>query len=50
MSPGARIVRLDAVAYLWKEIGTSCIHRPQTHAVVKFLRELLATSRPKCGC
>ncbi|MHB8899405.1 MAG: alpha-amylase family glycosyl hydrolase, partial [Thermoguttaceae bacterium] len=24
---GARMVRLDAIGYLWKEIGTSCIHR-----------------------
>jgi len=37
---GARMVRLDAVAYLWKEIGTSCIHLPQTHQVVKLLRDV----------
>jgi len=37
---GVRIIRLDAVAFLWKEIGTSCIHLPQTHAVVKLLRLL----------
>jgi sucrose phosphorylase len=43
---GARIIRLDAIAYLWKQIGTSCIHLPQTHAVVKFLRELLAGTAP----
>jgi glycosidase len=44
---GARIIRLDAIAYLWKQIGTSCIHLPQTHAVVKFLRELLAGTAPE---
>lgn len=38
---GARIVRLDAIAYLWKEIGTSCIHLPQTHEVVKLMRDLV---------
>jgi sucrose phosphorylase len=38
---GARYIRLDAVGYLWKEIGTNCIHLPQTHAVIKLLRELL---------
>ncbi|MBW2249885.1 MAG: sugar phosphorylase, partial [Deltaproteobacteria bacterium] len=32
---GASIIRLDAIAYLWKEIGTSCIHLSQTHDVVK---------------
>ena len=35
---GARIVRLDAVAYLWKEDGHPCIHHPKTHAVVKLFR------------
>ncbi len=35
---GARIIRLDAIAYLWKEIGTPCIHHPNTHAVVRVLR------------
>ncbi|EPC01224.1 alpha-amylase [Litchfieldella anticariensis FP35 = DSM 16096] len=35
---GARIIRLDAIAYLWKDVGTSCIHLPQTHAVVRLLR------------
>jgi len=31
---GAAFIRLDAIAYLWKEIGTSCIHLPQTHRVI----------------
>lgn len=35
---GARYVRLDAVAFAWKELGTNCIHLPQTHALVKLLR------------
>src|SRR5688572_23638877 len=35
---GATFIRLDAIAYLWKEIGTSCIHLPQTHSVIQFLR------------
>ncbi|WP_280571155.1 alpha-amylase family glycosyl hydrolase, partial [Chromohalobacter sp. 296-RDG] len=38
---GARIIRLDAIAYLWKEVGTSCIHLPETHAVVRLLRAVL---------
>ena len=37
---GVRILRLDAVAFLWKEAGTTCIHLPQTHAVVRLLRLL----------
>jgi sucrose phosphorylase len=35
---GARIVRLDAIGYLWKEDGHPCIHHPKTHAVVKLFR------------
>lgn len=38
---GVRIFRLDAIAYLWKEPGTPCVHLPQTHEVVKLLRTLL---------
>jgi sucrose phosphorylase len=38
---GARIVRLDAIAYLWKEDGTPCLHHPKTHAVVKLFRALI---------
>lgn len=37
---GVRILRLDAVAFLWKEAGTTCIHLPQTHAIVQLLRLL----------
>jgi sucrose phosphorylase len=37
---GVRILRLDAVAFIWKEPGTPSIHLPQTHAIVKLLRVL----------
>ncbi len=43
---GAEIIRLDAIAYLWKEIGTSCIHLPQTHAVVKLFRAVFDAVAP----
>lgn len=43
---GARMIRLDAVAYLWKEIGTSCIHLAQTHQVVKLFRDVLELVEP----
>ncbi|MEZ5812939.1 MAG: sugar phosphorylase [Rhizobiaceae bacterium] len=42
---GVRIIRLDAVAFLWKVIGTNCIHLPQTHAVVRLMRLLLDYAR-----
>jgi glucosylglycerate phosphorylase len=43
---GASILRLDAIAYLWKEIGTSCIHLKQTHDIVKLFREILDLVAP----
>ncbi len=35
---GVRTIRLDAVAFLWKQVGTNCIHLKQTHDVVRFIR------------
>jgi len=43
---GATFIRLDAIAYLWKEIGTNCIHLPQTHHVIQFLRAALNEIAP----
>lgn len=43
---GAQFLRLDAIAYLWKEIGTPCIHLPQTHAVIQLLRAVLDEAAP----
>jgi len=43
---GASFIRLDAIAYLWKEIGTTCIHLPQTHHVIQFLRAALNEVAP----
>jgi glucosylglycerate phosphorylase len=43
---GATFIRLDAIAYLWKEIGTTCIHLPQTHSVIQFLRAALNEIAP----
>jgi len=42
----AQFIRLDAIAYLWKEIGTTCIHLPQTHAVIQLLRAVLDDIAP----
>ncbi len=44
---GARFLRLDAIAYLWKEIGTPCIHLPQTHAVIQLMRAVLDRAAPE---
>ena len=37
---GVQIIRLDAVAFLWKEAGSPSIHLPQTHEIVKLIRML----------
>ncbi|MCE1253265.1 MAG: sugar phosphorylase [Anaerolineae bacterium] len=44
---GAGLIRLDAIAYLWKEIGTTCIHLPQTHRVIQLLRTILDEVSPQ---
>ena len=38
---GADILRLDAVTYIWAEPGTESIHLPQTHEIVKLLRDVV---------
>jgi sucrose phosphorylase len=43
---GAHFIRLDAIAYLWKEIGTGCIHLPQTHAIIQLFRAVLDEAAP----
>lgn len=43
---GAEFIRLDAIAYLWKEIGTPCIHLPQTHRLIQLFRAALDDVAP----
>ncbi len=35
---GMDIIRIDAVPYIWKEIGTSCRNLPQVHTIVRLMR------------
>jgi len=46
---GARLIRLDAIAYMWKEIGTPCIHLPQTHRAVKLFRDVFVAAAVLTG-
>ena len=46
LSRGARILRLDAIAYVWKEDGTPCVDLPGAHAIVKLLRALVDLAAP----
>jgi len=43
---GASAIRLDAIGFLWKASGTTCLHLPQTHAIVKLWRAILDTVAP----
>jgi glycosidase len=47
VAKGARFVRLDAIGFMWKEIGTSCIHLPQTHAAIQLMRLVLDEVAPQ---
>lgn len=43
---GAKVIRLDAIPYLWKELGTSCAHLPQTHELIKLIRDVYEATFP----
>ncbi|MBR3473680.1 MAG: amylosucrase [Oscillospiraceae bacterium] len=35
---GVDVIRLDAVPYIWKELGTNCRNLPQVHSLVRLMR------------
>ena len=43
---GARFIRLDAVTFLWKRLGTSCVHLPETHRIIQLFRSILDATAP----
>ena len=47
ISEGLSLIRLDAVAYIWKELGSSCIHLPETHEIVKLMRTIVDHYAPQ---
>lgn len=46
LDAGVNIFRLDAVAFLWKIVGSPSINLPQTHEVVRLLRTLIEHAQP----
>ena len=46
LDKGIRIFRLDAVAFLLKKPGTSCLNLPETHEVVRLMRNLIQHAQP----
>ena len=47
LDQGISIFRLDAVAFLWKQIGTTCLNLPETHETVRLLRTLVEFAAPE---
>jgi len=47
LSMGCRILRLDAVAFLWKKMETNCLHLPETHEVIKLIRNFVEVVAPE---
>ncbi|MCH1867111.1 alpha-amylase family protein [Nocardioides sp. CFH 31398] len=43
---GVEVVRLDAVAFLWKRMGTSCQNQPEVHQLVQALRATTRMAAP----
>ena len=47
LAKGITVFRFDAVAFIWKKIGTSCINLEKTHEIVRLFRTLLSYLSPK---
>lgn len=45
---GVDVFRLDAVPYIWKELGTSCRNLPQVHSILRLFRIALEIAAPSC--
>jgi sucrose phosphorylase len=44
---GATLIRMDAIAFIWKEVGTECVHLPETHELIQLMREVLHEVAPE---
>ncbi|MBT9774940.1 sugar phosphorylase [Clostridium sp. MCC353] len=47
-SKGARFLRFDAIGFAWKEQGTTCMHLPQTHELIKLMRCVIESCFKGC--
>jgi sucrose phosphorylase len=43
---GARYLRLDAIGFMWKKLGTTCMHLEETHTIVQVIRQVLEMAAP----
>lgn len=43
---GVEVLRLDAIAFLWKRLGTTCQNQPEVHAITQALRAVTRMAAP----
>jgi amylosucrase len=43
---GVHVLRLDALAFTWKELGSSCENLPKTHSLIRLFRTVAAITVP----
>lgn len=43
---GVEVLRLDAVPFIWKELGTNCENLPQAHTIIQALNALVRIAAP----
>ncbi|MEM9774779.1 MAG: sugar phosphorylase [Chloroflexota bacterium] len=46
VSRGADFVRLDAIGFMWKKVGTSCMNLPETHIAIQLIRAVFEIMAP----
>ncbi|MCA9920205.1 MAG: sugar phosphorylase, partial [Anaerolineales bacterium] len=47
IAKGATYIRLDAIGFMWKEVGTRCLNLPQTHHIIQLMRAVLDEIAPQ---
>lgn len=47
ISQGAKLIRLDAIAFMWKTLGTDCIHLEETHRIIQTYRKIIDLVAPQ---
>ncbi|MFT6917586.1 MAG: sucrose phosphorylase [Cognaticolwellia sp.] len=47
LDSGVKIFRFDAIAFIWKIVGSDSINLPQTHEIVRLLRTLIESADPQ---
>ncbi|MGD6830664.1 sugar phosphorylase [Sutcliffiella halmapala] len=47
ISKGAKLIRLDAIGFMWKEMGSTCIHLEETHKIIQIYRDVVDALAPE---